>query len=88
MKPVIIIIILIPIIAIIPAVLIISSMQQQNLDGIDERQPDIIIWQKLQKTYLEKECTDKYIGQLDELEECFERVKEEQRLNPPTELEP
>ena len=88
MKPVIIIIIVIPIIAIILAVLIIPSLQQQNLDGIDERQPDIIIWQKLQKTYLEKECRDKYIGQSDELEECFDRVKEEQRLNPPTELEP
>ena len=75
MKPVIIIIILIPIIAIIPAVLIISSMQQQNLDGIDERQPDIIIWQKLQKTDIEKECKDKYMCQLDKLEECYERVK-------------
>jgi endonuclease YncB( thermonuclease family) len=57
--------------------------QQQNLEGTNEEQRDKIIWQQLQKTYLEQECREKYIGQLDEMEECFERVKEEQRLNPP-----
>ncbi len=84
MKPVIIIAIVIPIvIAIILAVLVIPSMQQQTLEGTDEEQRDEIIWQQLQKTYLEQECREKYIGQPDEMEECFERVKEEQRLNPP-----
>jgi len=28
------------------------------------------------------------MGQLDEMEECFERIKEEQRLNPPVDLRP
>ena len=44
--------------------------------------------EKLQKTYLEQECREKYVGQLDKMEECFDRVKEEQRLNPPVELMP
>ncbi len=87
MKLVIIIaVISIAIIAIL-AVLVIPSMPQQNLDSTDEDR-DKIIWQKLQKTYLEQECREKYLGQLDEMEECFDRVKEEQRLNPPTELGP
>jgi len=63
--------------------IVIPSMPQQNLDSTDEDR-DKIIWQKLQKTYLEQECREKYLGQLDEMEECFDRVKEEQRLNPPT----
>jgi len=67
--------------------IVIPSMPQQNLDSTDEDR-DKIIWQKLQKTYLEQECREKYLGQLDEMEECFDRVKEEQRLNPPTEQIP
>ncbi len=89
MKPVVIIAIVIPIvIATILAVLVIPSMQQQNLDSTDEEQREKIIWQTLQKTYLEQECREKYLGQLDEMEKCFDRVEEEQRLNPPTELRP
>ena len=91
MKPIIIIAILIPvIIAIFFIVLVSPSTQQQNLDDSDEKLPqrDEIIWQKLQKTYLAQECREKYMGQLDKMEECFERIKEEQRLNPPVDLRP
>ena len=85
MKPVIIIAIVIPIVIVtILAILVIPSMQQQNLDGTDEEEREKIIWQKLQKTYLEKECREKYIGQFEEMEECFDRVTEKQRLNPPS----
>ncbi|MDA1346635.1 MAG: hypothetical protein O3C48_05400 [Crenarchaeota archaeon] len=82
MKPVIIIAIIIPIIISIIAVLVISSMQQQNLES-DTEQRDEIIWQKLQKTYLMQECREKYTGQADEMEKCLEQIDEEQRLNPP-----
>jgi hypothetical protein len=58
---------------------------QNNMDG-DMR--DEISWQLLQKTYLEQECREKHIGQLDEMEECFDRIEEEQRLNPPTKSNP
>jgi len=58
---------------------------QNNADG-DTR--DEISWQLLQKTYLEQECREKYIGQLDEIEACFDRIDEEQRLNPPAKPNP
>ena len=58
---------------------------QNNMDG---NARDEISWQLLQKTYLEQECREKYIGQLDDIEECFDRIEEEQRLNPPTKPNP
>ena len=41
-------------------------------------------WQLLQKTYLDSECKEKYMGQTDVMQKCFDRVTEEQRQNPPT----
>jgi type II secretory pathway pseudopilin PulG len=78
------------IIVIFLTVLVLPSIQQQTPHESDDEllQRDEIIWQKLQKTYLEQECREKYVGQLDKMEECFDHVKEEQRLNPPTELRP
>ena len=81
MKPIIIIAIIIPIVIGIIAVLVIPSILQQNLESDEVR--DEIIWQKLQKTYLMQECREKYMGQDDEMEKCFEQIDEEQRLNPP-----
>ena len=64
---------------------LILSLQKQNFDKeIVEDQSDKIAWQLLQKTYLEQECREKFIGQSKELEYCFDRIEEEQRLNPPT----
>lgn len=89
MKPVIIIAIIIPIIIGIIAVLVIPSMQEQNIESItEEEQRDELIWQQLQKTYLMQECREKWTGQADELKKCFEQIDEEQRLNPPTSLPP
>lgn len=96
MKPAIIIVIVIPIIvATIFAGFLIQLTPQQDLEKISEKQSDEDAWQLLQKTYLEQECREKYIGQSDELKKCFERIDEEQRLNPPlipqesdSELEP
>ncbi|EIJ65509.1 hypothetical protein BD31_I0674 [Candidatus Nitrosopumilus salaria BD31] len=91
MKPVILAAIVIPIIiTIFFLTLVFPLTQKQNLNDSDEKllPRDEIIWQKLQKTYLEQECREKYVGQLDKMEECFDRVKEEQRLNPPVELMP
>ena len=84
MKPVIIIpIIVIPIIvATVFAVYFVQSMPQQNLEMSEEQ--EVAAWQLLQKTYLEQECKEKYIGQSDELQKCHDRIDEEQRLNPPT----
>ncbi len=82
MKPVIIIAILVPIIvAGIFAVALISSLNPQTIK--DDNQSDEIAWQLLQKTYLEQECREQYMGQLEELEECYDRIDQEQRLNPP-----
>ena len=87
MKPVIIIAIIIPIVIGIIAVLVITSMQEQNIGSItEEEQRDEVIWQTLQKTYLMQECREKFMGQDDEMEGCFEQIDEEQRLNPPTSL--
>jgi hypothetical protein len=66
------------------AVVLISSMESQNLQDIDEQEREKIAWQLLQKTYLEQECREQYIGQPQELQECYDRIDEEQRLNPPT----
>jgi len=60
------------------------STPQQNIENISEKQSDQEAWQLLQKTYLEQECREKYIGQSEELKKCFERIDEEQRLNPPS----
>ena len=86
MKPVIIIpIIVIPIIvATVFAVYFVQSMPQQNLEDMSEEQNEAAAWQLLQKSYLEQECKEKYIGQTDELQKCYDRIDEEQRLNPPT----
>jgi len=85
MKPFLIIAIVIPIIvATVFAVYFVQSMPQQNLEDMSEEQNEIVAWQLLQKTYLEQECRELYIGQTDELQSCFERIDEEQRLNPPT----
>lgn len=65
-------------------VIFISSMESQNPQDIDEQEREKIAWQLLQKTYLEQECRERYIGQPQELHECFDRIDEEQRLNPPT----
>ncbi|MFB5639446.1 MAG: Kazal-type serine protease inhibitor family protein [Nitrosopumilus sp.] len=65
-------------------IFLIPTINQQNFEDIDEDERDKIAWQLLQKTYLEQECREQYIGQPDELQNCFERIDEEQRLNPPT----
>ena len=84
MNPVIIIAIIVSIvIGIAFSIFLIPTMNQQNLEDIDEDERDKIAWQLLQKTYLEQECREQYIGQPDELQNCFERIDEEQRLNPP-----
>jgi len=85
MRPLLIIAIVIPIIvATIFAVFFVQSMPQQNLEDMSEEENNGAAWQLLQKTYLEQECRELYIGQTDELEKCYERIDEEQRLNPPT----
>ena len=40
-------------------------------------------WQLLQKTYLDSECKEKYMGDPDSMQDCFDKVAEEQILNPP-----
>lgn len=84
MKPVLIIAIVVPvIIATVFAVFLVQSMPQQNPEDMSGEQSDEAAWQLLQKTYLEQECREQYIGQPDELEDCYDRIDEEQRLNPP-----
>ena len=59
----------------------------QNIDDSDKKLlRDEIVWQKLQKTYLEHECREKYMGQLDKMEACFDRANEEQIFNLPDEF--
>lgn len=67
MKPVIIIpIIAIPVIvAAVFAVFFVQSMPQQNFEDISEETRDGDSWQLLQKTYLEQECREQYMGQPD-----------------------
>lgn len=85
MKPTILFIIIIPIIiAVAFSVFLISSFKEENPQNTSEDQRNEIAWQLLQKTYLEQECREKFIGQSEELEKCFDRIDEEQRLNPPT----
>ena len=70
-------------------VMFVTQIWQENpQNNIDGNARDEISWQLLQKTYLEQECREKYIGQLDDIEECFDRIEEEQRLNPPTKPNP
>ena len=91
MKPVIIIsVIVIPVIvAAIFAVFFIESIEQENPgESIVENESDKVKWQLYQKTYLEQECRELYLGQPEELQDCYDRIDEEQRLNPPTESEP
>ena len=84
MKPLLIIAIVIPIIVgIIFAAFFVQSMPEQKLENPSEETRDEAAWQLLQKTYLEQECREQYIGQPNELENCYERIDEEQRLNPP-----
>jgi len=85
MNPLIIIAVIISIvIGIAFTIFLIPSMESQNLEDIDEQEREKIAWQLLQKTYLEQECRELHIGQPDELQNCFDRIDEEQRLNPPT----
>lgn len=81
MKPILIIAIVIPII--ITTVFLVQSMPQQNLENISEEQSDEVAWQLLQKTYLEQECREQYMGQPGQLDDCYNQIDEEQRLNPP-----
>ncbi len=81
MKPILIIAIVIPII--ITTVFLVQSIPQQNLENISEEQSDEVAWQLLQKTYLEQECREQYMGQPDQLDDCYNQIDEEQRLNPP-----
>jgi len=81
MKPILVIAIVIPII--IVAVFAIQLMPQQSIEENSEDQSDEIAWQLLQKTYLEQECREQYMGQPDQLNDCYDRIDEEQRLNPP-----
>ena len=70
-------------------VMVVTQIQQENPQiNTDDDNRDEIAWQLLQKTYLEQECREKYIGQSDEIGECFDRIEEEQRLNPPTTTNP
>ena len=74
---------------IIITVMLVTQIQQENPQiNTDDDNRDEIAWQLLQKTYLEQECREKYIGQSDEIEGCFDRIEEEQRLNPPTNSNP
>lgn len=66
------------------AAVLISSTESQDLQDVDEQEREKIAWQLLQKTYLEQECREQYIGKPQELQECYDRIDEEQRLNPPT----
>jgi hypothetical protein len=84
MKPFLIIAIVIPIIiATVFAVFFVQSMPQQNFENTSEETRDEAAWQLLQKTYLEQECREQYMGQPDQLDDCYDRIDEEQRLNPP-----
>ena len=77
-------IIVIPvIIGAIFAVYFVQSMPQQDFEDTSGETRDEAAWQLLQKTYLEQECREQYIGQPGELEDCYDRIDEEQRLNPP-----
>ncbi len=85
MKPVIPIILAVSVAIVIITVMVVTQIQQENPQiNTDDDNRDEIAWQLLQKTYLEQECREKYIGQSDEIEGCFDRIDEEQRLNPPT----
>lgn len=78
-----IVIIITIVIAVVFSVFLISSFKEENSQDVPEDQRNEIAWQLLQKTYLEQECREKFIGQSEELEKCFDRIDDEQRLNPP-----
>lgn len=85
MNPFLIVAIVIPIIvATVFAIFFVHSIPPQSFENTSEETRDEATWQLYQKTYLEQECREQYIGQSDELEKCYERIDEEQRLNPPT----
>ncbi len=104
MRPVIIMAIVIPVAAILGVFLVQLVVQEDHQDkdvwseflvpqenpkiSTDEGQRDEDTWQLYQKTYLEQECRELYIGQSEELEDCFDRIGEEQRLNPPADVKP
>lgn len=75
-------------VAVIVAMAVTQIWQENPQNNADGDTRDEISWQLLQKTYLEQECREKYIGQLDEMEACFDRIDEEQRLNPPSKPNP
>ncbi|MDF2422710.1 MAG: hypothetical protein OPY09_00695 [Nitrosopumilus sp.] len=75
-------------VAVIVAMAVTQIWQENPQNNADGDTRDEISWQLLQKTYLKQECREKYIGQLDEIEACFDRIDEEQRLNPPAKPNP
>ena len=80
--------IVIPVAAILGVFLVQLVVQEDPKISTDEGQRDEDTWQLYQKTYLEQECRELYIGQSEELEDCFDRIGEEQRLNPPVDVKP
>ncbi len=58
-------------------VFLITSIESQNVETSEEQ--DEAAWQLLQKTYLEQECREQYMGQPDELDDCYDHIDEEQR---------
>ncbi len=83
MRLVLVVAVVVPVI--VAAVFAVFFIQSIESPGTDISQgDDQTKWQLYQKTYLEQECREKYIGQPAELEKCYDRIDEEQRLNPPT----
>ena len=80
--------IVIPVAAILGVFLVQLVVQEDPKISTDEGQRDEDTWQLYQKTYLEQEYRELYIGQSEELEDCFDRIDEEQRLNPPADVKP
>ena len=62
------------------------NLSYQNTESGTESDEET--WQLLQKTYFDSKCKEKYMGQNDAMQKCFDRVAEEQRLHPPTKPEP
>ena len=88
MRPVLVMAVVIPVAAILAVFLVQLVVQEDPKISTDEEQRDEETWQLYQKTYLEQECRELYIGQSEELEDCFDRIGEEQRLNPPVDVKP
>jgi hypothetical protein len=66
-----------------PTVQMVPDITERMVPAPTAEERDEVIWQTLQKTYLMQECREKFMGQADEMEECFKQIDEEQRLNPP-----